>query len=115
MRRDSEEFILFVNRQGEGVVIEGDYEWEYQDFEVRDTTTINEDLLEVDGFGVTCRVDVKKAFKPLKFYRIKWWLEEMNTQDGCSETSILESFEEIDYINEQVPKMLDLQKMKFMR
>lgn len=115
MNKSLDEFIVFINRFGECSIIEGDFEWDNVEFEVKDSTTLDESLLEVDGFGVTCRVDVSKAFKPLKFYKVKWWAKDENTEDGYFETCILESLEEIDYINEAAPKMLDLQKMKFMR
>lgn len=100
MGRKSKEFIVFINKKGEGIIIEGDYEWEYGEFKVRDTVTIDESLLESDGYGLTSRVDMEKAFKPLKFYRVKWWEEVESTPGDTYYTSILEELEEVDYINQ---------------
>lgn len=95
-----EEFIVFINRKGEGVIVEGEYEWEYGEFEVYGNSNISEELLEVDGYGLTTRVDMKKAFKPLKFYRVKWWEQVERTDVDTYYTSILHELEEIDYINQ---------------
>lgn len=97
-----EEFIVFINRKGEGVIVEGEYEWEYAEFEVHGNSNIPEELMEIDGYGVTNRVDMEKAFKPLKFYRVKWWEHVERTDVDTSYTCILNELEEIDYINQSL-------------
>lgn len=98
------EMIVFVNRKGDKVIIESSdghfYDFEEFEFHVNNDK-IDESLLEVDGWGVTDRLDVNKAFKPLKFYRVKWWEEDLNTPDGHSYSDIIEELEEIDYLNEE--------------
>ena len=94
-----EEFIVFINKKGDGIIVEGYFEWEDAEFEVRNTTTVAECLLDVDGWGITSRVNLEKTFKPLKFYKVRWWEEDLNTQDGHSYATILDRIEEIDYIN----------------
>lgn len=100
MGRKPEEFIVFINKLGEGIIVEGDYEWEYGEFEVRRTSKVDESLLEDNGYGPTSNVDMKKAFQPLKFYRVKWWEEVESTPGDTYYTSILEELEEIDYLNQ---------------
>ena len=99
------EMIVFVNRKGVKFIIDSSdnnyYEFDEFEFCVRDNnTSIDESLLEVDGWGISDRLDVDKAFKPLKFYRVKWWEEDLNTPDGHSYSDIIEELEEIDYIGE---------------
>lgn len=57
-------------------------------------------IWEIDGWGVTDRLDMEKAFKPLKFYRVKWWEEDLNTPAGYSYYDIIEELKEIDYIEQ---------------
>lgn len=95
-----EEFIVFINKKGEGVIVEGYFEWEGVEFEVRNTTAIDESFLEVDGWGVTSYVNLEKTFKPLKFYKVRWWEEDLDTPSGHSYSTILDGIEEIDYINQ---------------
>ncbi len=101
MFRNKETMIVFINKHGEGFIIENavDY-WELFEFEVREEGIVDESLLEVDGYGVRSYLDMKKAFQPLKFYEVTWWEDEVCTPDGNSYHCVLESLKEIDYINQ---------------
>ena len=97
--------IIFINKDGEGVFIEnGIDDWNFfvgEGFEVRKDGIVDKNLLEVAEWRVTPKLDMKKAFQPLKFYEIAWW-EDMwqtpETPDGYSYCNVLESLKEIDYI-----------------
>lgn len=98
-----QEMVVFINRLGQGFIVEGEdcsYSFEEFEFHARSGSKVDESLMEVDGWGVTDRLDMEKAFKPLKFYRIKWWEEDLNTPDGHSYYDIIEELEEVDYLNQ---------------
>lgn len=103
MYRNEETMIVFINKHGEGIFIEnGIEEWDLfvdEGFEVREKGIVDESLLEVDGCGIPSRLDMKKAFQPLKFYEITWWEDHLQTPDGDSYYCVLKSLKEIDYIN----------------
>lgn len=97
-----EECIVFVNRLGECITIEGYFEdWESAELEVNSEDVLDKSLLEKDGWGITTYVDMKKAFQPLKFYRIGWCDTDLDTPDGHIYSTVLTSYAEIDYLGEQ--------------
>lgn len=101
MYRNTETMIVFINKHGEGIFIENPVDdWDSFEFEVREAGIVDESLLEVDGYGNTSRLDMEKAFQPLKFYEIVWWEDHLQTPDGDSYYCVLESLKEIDYINQ---------------
>lgn len=101
MYRNKETMIVFINKHGKGFIIENAVDdWECFEFEVREPGIVDESLLEVNGYGVTSYLDMKKAFQPLKFYEVVWWEDHLQTPDGDSYYCVLESLKEIDYLNQ---------------
>lgn len=97
------EMIVFVNKIGEKVIIENQsdyYEIDEFEFNVAPNTTIDESILYIDEYGVPLWIDTEKAFKPLKFYCIKWYWNESNTEDGYDCEDVITEFKEIDYLNQ---------------
>lgn len=98
------ETIIFVNRQGEKLVIESSdnnyYDFEEFDFCIDEDCKLNKSFLKFDIYGLPYDVDIDKILKPLKFYKITWWDCEESTPEGHSYTTLLENIEEINYLNQ---------------
>ena len=98
------EMIVFVNKNGEGFIIETNNDDHYYmdefEFNVEANTTIDKSILNIDGYGVPTRINIEKALKPLKFYKITWAECVSDTPDGYDSVDVTYGFEEIDYINQ---------------
>ena len=97
------EMIVFVNRNNKIIVIESSdgcfYDFDEFEFVVHGDK-IPTNLLEEDGYGISPYLDMKNAFKPLKFYKIKWWVDDLSNEYGDFYYDMIEELTEIDYLNQ---------------
>lgn len=98
------EMIVFVNKKSDKFIIESSdgnyYSFDEFKFCVGGECKVDSSLLEFDGWGIPQNLNIEKAFKPLKFYKVVWYEIEMHTPDCHEYWDAIISIEEVEYLNQ---------------